>query len=80
MTKQEFEKIAMEESVLMCTEAATELHDQMITLVLTAFSAKLTMRMSFRLFGKPDGTFAGKKMSKVEEGDIDDLIRKIIGK
>lgn len=80
MTRQEFEKVAMEESVLMCMEAAKELHDEMIALALTAFSAELTKRMSCRLFGKPDGTFAGKKVGKVEEDDIDDLIRKIIGK
>jgi hypothetical protein len=80
MTRQEFEKIAMEESVLMCTEAAAELHDDVIALALTVFSAELTKRMSCRLFGKPDETFAGKKVSKVEEDDIDDLIRKIIGK
>lgn len=80
MTRQEFEKVAMEESVLMCMEAATELHGEMITLALTAFSVELTKRMSCRLFGKPDGTFAGKKVGKVEEDNIDDLIRKIIGK
>ena len=80
MTRQEFEKIAMEESFLMCAEAAAELHGEMITLALTAFSAELTKRMSCRLFGKPDETFAGKKVGKVEEANIDDLIRKIIGK
>ena len=80
MTRQEFEKVAMEESVLMCVEAATELHDEMIALALTAFSAQLTKRMSCRLFGKPDGTFAGEKVGKVEEDNIDDIIRKIIGK
>ena len=60
MTKQEFEKIAMEESFLMCVEAATELHDEMITLA--------------------HETFEGKKVGKVEEDNIDDTIRKIIGK
>ena len=80
MNRQEFEKIAMEESVLMCMEAATELHGEMITLALTTFSAELTKRMSCRLFGKPDETFAGKKVGKVEEDNINDLIRKIIGK
>lgn len=79
MTRQEFEKVAMEESILMCTEAAKELHDKMIGLALTVFSAELTNRLSRRLFGKPDGTFADKKVTEIKEDDIDEFIRKLIG-